>query len=201
MSEVLLLRHGATAWNREKRMQGRCDVALADDTRLRYARLSLPSAFAAWPWISSPLRRARETALLLGAGQPLAVDERLTEMDWGEWEGQTLEQIRAHAGDAMAQNERLGIDFRPLAGESPREVAARLQGWFAERARTPAPVVAVTHKGVIRAALALATGWDMREDFGVRMDWSAAHLFEASRGCDGVRVAIVRLNIALSPRG
>ena len=62
----------------------------------------------------------------------------------------------------MAANEARGLDFRPPGGESPREVCARLQALLGELAADPRPVVAVCHKGVMRAALVLATGWDMR---------------------------------------
>jgi probable phosphoglycerate mutase len=61
--------------------------------------------------------------------------------------------------EAMVANEALGLDFRPPGGESPREVRARLESLFADL--TDELVVCVTHKGVIRAALSLATGWDM----------------------------------------
>jgi probable phosphoglycerate mutase len=68
----------------------------------------------------------------------------------------------------MAANEAQGLDFRPSGGESPREVAVRIQEMFAALADAP-PVVAVTHKGVMRAALALATGWQMHEKAPVRL--------------------------------
>jgi probable phosphoglycerate mutase len=69
----------------------------------------------------------------------------------------------------MAANEARGLDFRPPGGESPREVCARLQALLAELAADPQPVVAVCHKGVIRAALVLATGWDMRSKPPLRL--------------------------------
>jgi probable phosphoglycerate mutase len=83
-------------------------------------------------------------------------------MDWGDWEGQRLAVLRAAAPEAMAENEARGLDFRPPGGESPREVCARLAALVAELAQERTPVVAVTHKGVMRAALVLATGWNMR---------------------------------------
>jgi probable phosphoglycerate mutase len=69
----------------------------------------------------------------------------------------------------MAANEARGLDFRPPGGESPREVCARLQALLGELARDPRPVVAVCHKGIMRAALVLATGWDMRGRPPVRL--------------------------------
>ncbi len=90
------------------------------------------------------------------------VEPRLIEMDWGAFEGRRARELRAEAPGALAANEALGLDFRPPGGESPREVGNRLQTLVAELVADPTPVVAVCHKGVIRAALALATGWDMR---------------------------------------
>jgi probable phosphoglycerate mutase len=83
-------------------------------------------------------------------------------MSWGCFEGRRLAELRGEAPDAMAANEARGLDFRPPGGESPREVCARLQAFLVELAADPRPVVAVCHKGVIRATLVLATGWDMR---------------------------------------
>ena len=118
--------------------------------------------------LSSPLRRARDTAALLTGRAPI-VDDRLIEMDWGRWQGRRLADLRARAPAPVAANEARGLDFRPPGGESPREVCARLQALLAELAADPQPVVAVCHKGVIRAALVLATGWDMRSKPPLRL--------------------------------
>ena len=61
-------------------------------------------------------------------------------------------------------------------------------------AQTGRPTAAVTHKGVIRAVLALATGWDMRDKPPHRLDWSAAHLFRLDASGEP---KIARLNVAL----
>jgi broad specificity phosphatase PhoE len=156
---ILLLRHGRTAWNEQGRMQGRADLALSPAGRAEVAGWQLPDGWAGARWLSSPLRRARETAALL-TDRPVAIEPRLIEMDWGSWEGRTLAELRAAAPATMAANEARGLDFRPESGESPREVRARLASLLADLA--DAPAVCVTHKGVIRAAVSLATGWDMR---------------------------------------
>jgi probable phosphoglycerate mutase len=161
MTPLLLIRHGPTAWNESGRIQGRADVGLSARGRAAVAGWRLPAAWAGARVLSSPLRRARDTAALVAGRAPI-VDDRLIEMDWGRWEGRRLAELRAEAPAAMATNEARGLDFRPPGGESPRDVCARLQDLLAELAADPQPVVAVCHKGVIRAALVLATGWDMR---------------------------------------
>ena len=153
---IVLIRHGRTSWNEQGRMQGRSDIPLSAAGRDQVRGWQLPRAWARAQWLSSPLCRATETAALLTA-QPVAIEPRLIEMDWGSWEGRTLESLRAEA-PAMAANEARGLDFRPEGGESPREVRARFASLTADLRDD---VVCVTHKGVIRAALSLATGWDM----------------------------------------
>jgi broad specificity phosphatase PhoE len=161
VTPLLLIRHGATAWNDSRRMQGRADVGLSAAGRAEVLRWRLPAGWHGARWLTSPLRRARETAALLTAG-PVALEPRLIEMDWGAWEGRSKAELRAAAAEELAAQEALGLDLRPPGGESPREVGARLADLASELAAAPAPVVALTHQGVIRAALALATGWDMR---------------------------------------
>jgi probable phosphoglycerate mutase len=98
-------------------------------------------------------------------------------MDWGEWEGQTLAELRQSLGAEMTAEEAKGLDFRPPGGESPHDVQARIRPLLAEIASEGCDTAVVTHKGVIRAVFALATGWDMRGKPPCRLSWSAAHLF------------------------
>lgn len=193
MTWVALIRHGSTAANDAGQIQGRADVPLSEAGRAAVARLVLPPELAEAAWVASPLARAVETAKLLGIGR-LTTDARLIEMDWGKWEGRTLASLRAELGPAMAENEARGLDFAPLGGESPRAVQARLRPWLAEVAKRGRPVAAVTHKGVIRAVLAIACDWDMTGEAPVKLDWSSAHLFTVD-GSGAVRPK--RLNLAL----
>jgi probable phosphoglycerate mutase len=168
VTPLLLIRHGATSWNESGRIQGRADLGLSAGGRAEVAAWRLPPAWAGARWLTSPLRRAKQTAALL-TGRPVLVEPRLIEMDWGEWEGRRGVDLRAEAPAALARSEAQGLDLRPPGGESPREVCARLRALAADLAADPAPVVAVCHKGVIRAALALATGWEMRSEPPLRL--------------------------------
>jgi probable phosphoglycerate mutase len=126
--------------------------------------------------VTSPLARCVQTAALIGA--PEAVREpRLIEMDWGDWQGKTMKELRDSLGQSMLDNEARGLDFRPANGESPREVTIRVKSWLREVAAAGVPTLAVTHRGVIRAILAEASGWDMRGKPPARLDWQAVHLF------------------------
>jgi broad specificity phosphatase PhoE len=182
--KLVLIRHGRTAWNEEGRMQGRADLPLSPAGRAEVLGWRLPAAWADARWLSSPLCRATETAALL-TDRPVAVEPRLIEMDWGDFEGRTLAELRAEAPAAMAANEARGLDFRPAGGESSREVRARLERLFADLGADPAAAaiaVCVTHKGVVRAALSLATGWDMLAKPPLRLADDAALILNRQPG-------------------
>lgn len=186
MTPVALVRHADTAWSREGRIQGRADPPLATKTPI-----SLPAACRGMRIVTSPLARCIETAELLGA-RDAAREPRLIEMDWGDWEGCNLEGLRVALGKTMAENESRGLDFRPPRGESPREVLSRIRPWLRDIAHDAAPTLAVTHRGVIRAILAAASGWDMRGPPPAKLDWRAFHFFVVDG--DG-KPSIERLNV------
>ena len=194
MTLVAFLRHGPTIWNAEKRLQGMTDIPLSEAGRAQIATWTLPEMVGGWRWQSSPLSRARETARLLRASQVEPV-EALREMRFGKWEGFRLDELRLRFGAEMLGNEARGLDLVPPGGESPRQVMDRLRPWLATLVAEGRDTVAVTHKGVIRVALAMATGWDMKERQPVRLDWQCLHMFRA--GTDG-SLAVERLNIPLS---
>lgn len=195
MSATLaLLRHGETPWTQDKRVQGRTDVALSERGRATLAARRLPSGWALAPVASSPLTRCQQSAAALGL-QHVTVEPRLIEMDWGEWEGRRLAELRAEPGTAMSDNEDRGMDFQPPQGESPRMVLERVRPWLVQCAASNAATVAVTHRGVIRVILALATGWDMLGRPPAKLDWTALHSFTLD--ADGVP-SVLQLNIALS---
>ena len=157
---LVLIRHGPTDWTDEGRLQGRADPPLSNQGREEVRSWRLPESVRRFAWQASPLQRAVETADLLAPG--LAVLEPcLMEMDWGNWEGRRLVDLRRDGGAAMAAKEARGLDLLPPGGESPRMVQDRLRPWLQIVGAAGRPVAAVTHKGVIRAVIALATGWDM----------------------------------------
>ena len=194
-TDLVLLRHGPTAWNEAGRMQGRSDQPLSDRGRTRVGTWHIPPEFEGYRWVTSPLRRARETAALLGHKEAETAPE-LVEANWGEWEGQRLSDLRARLGETMANLEDRGLDFRPPGGESPRDLQTRLAPWLAGVAADGRPCLAVTHKGVIRAIFALAAGWDLRGKAPVKLRPDCAHQFHLS--ADG-RPSANRLNLALLP--
>ena len=175
--KLALIRHGITEWNLEKRIQGHTDLGLAESGRQALRALELPPEFVDFAWYCSPLRRARESADLLGIAE-FSIEPGLIEMSWGQWEGEILKPLRRRLGQVMRDNESRGIDFQPPGGESPRQVQQRLRRWLSAIAESERDCAAITHQGIIRCIYARASGWDMRGETPVEFAWDAIHEFE-----------------------
>lgn len=192
---IAFMRHGPTAWNGAKRLQGRADIELTPRTLAFLKARRLPREFADWRVLCSPLQRCRQTAEALGLSSE--IDPRLVEMDWGAFEGRTVEQLRIEQGDAFEMNESRGLDFTPPRGESPRMVQARMAPLLAEVAAAGRDTLCVTHRGVFRAVYAAARGWDMTGESPDKLDLYALHVFALSP--DGAPT-VEALNLALKRR-
>ena len=193
MTLLALLRHGATDWSAEGRIQGRTDVPLSATGRSALAAKCLPADLSGLHVVSSPLLRCTGTVQALQLEQA-AVEPRIVEMSWGLWEGRRLGELRLEFGETMRANEARGLDFAPPQGESPRQVLLRVLPWLVEVAACGAPTLAVSHRGVIRAIFAAASGWDMRGKPPAKLDWAALQLFVLdAAGQPGV----LRLNVPL----
>ena len=123
-----LARHGETAWTLTRQHTGRTDLDLTPEGE-RQAREELAPKLAGADFglvLSSPLRRALETARAAGFPSP-QTDERLAEMDYGDYEGRTTDEILA---------ERPGWDLWTdgcPGGETAGDVGARMDALIAER--------------------------------------------------------------------
>lgn len=193
MTLLILMRHGRTSASAERQLKGRLDVPLGEAGRAEVAAWRLPEDAAGARWFTSPLGRARETAAILGVAA--AVEPRLIEMHWGLWEGRSLAELRDADPEGMEANEARGLDFRAPGGESPRQVQARVAPWLAEIATGSEPVCAIAHKGVIRAVIGLATGWDFVGEPPARICYGDAHLFRLDAAG---RPTVERLNLPLT---
>lgn len=177
MISCAIIRHAPTQWNVEKRLQGRTDIGLGPEGRIVAASWSVPAAWQSWRLLVSPLTRARETAAILFPNTQAEVVADLREMSFGDWEGQSLTDLRGAPGSEAEMRESLGLDFRAPGGESPREVQARLLPLLQGLADEGRNTVLVSHKAVQRALYALATGWQMTEKSPVKLKDGRAHLF------------------------
>ncbi len=201
---LALLRHAPTAWNAARRLQGRSDIPLSPEGRALAAGWRLPAAPGiadSAPWLTSPLRRCHETAQLMlrnmGCSMDppgLAVEERLIERGFGDWEGETLAGLRERYGEEMAEWEAKGWDFRPPGGESPRDVLQRSMPLLQEMLHRERSMICVTHRSVIRAIYAAARGWDMLGRPPEKLRDGCVHLFDYDAG----GLAVRQLNLPLA---
>jgi broad specificity phosphatase PhoE len=156
---LVLVRHGETDWNRERRYQGHADTPLNEAGRrqahelaelLREEHLSLV--------YTSPLRRASETARIVAERLGLEAREleALREIDVGDWQGMTVEEVK------MRFPERLDVAWRSgwPNGETPEELSTRVLPALLdlERRHPDERVLGVTHAGPLRVAIAAADG-------------------------------------------
>jgi len=158
------IRHGETDWNRQGRLQGRQDTPLnglgrqqaeacGDIVQGLMAREG--RAPTDYSYVSSPLRRALETMEIVRVTLGLdrkdyAVDARLREIEFGDWEGWTLAEVRSHDAAGLAARERDKWEFKPPGGESYAEVSRRMAEWYAGLS---GDTVVVAHGGTARALI------------------------------------------------
>ena len=196
MNVIGLLRHGPTAWNREKRIQGVTDTPLDPGFDPRPWREAL-TAQGPWDYFAtSPLRRARETALLLFPECAPEVVPGLREQDWGAWTGLTVAGLRRdHPGLIEAQEAR-GWNFTPPGGESRREVLKRALTAVEETARDRdgERILMVTHLGVIKIILNHLLGSPFLPDASADVAKRALHLLSLDRG----ELRVLHANVRLS---
>jgi probable phosphoglycerate mutase len=174
MTTLALLRHGHTAWNRAGRIQGRSDIPLDDEARAQLATLALPDTWANARLVSSPLRRAAETAELV-AGRTPELASSLLEMNWGDWEGKRGADLIAIPDSGYRDIEDWGWSYCPPNGESPLQVWQRLEPWVASLSQD---TIAVCHIGIMRVLLAKAHGWDFSGAAPFRIKRNRLYLIE-----------------------
>jgi broad specificity phosphatase PhoE len=150
--EIVLVRHGETAWTRlRKHTGGRTDIPLTDAGR-RQAEL-LRARLAGRPFervLTSPLSRARETCDLVGFGAQAEVRDDLREWDYGAYDGRTTAEIRAEVPGWDRWR-----DGYPL-GESAADVGRRADRVIAELLELTADGIVFAHGHLLRV---LAARW------------------------------------------
>jgi len=182
---LLLVRHGETEGNAARRLLGRRESPLTARGRAEATALAAVLGPVS-RLVSSPLRRARDTAGALGLDVPLEIDERWIEVDYGELEGRPLGDVPAE----LWRRWRADPTFRPPGGESLAEVGVRVRAacdeLFARRgagARAETDVVVVSHVSPIKAAVAWALGTG--DEVVWRLQLATASITRIGWGVDG----------------
>jgi alpha-ribazole phosphatase len=159
---------------------GRLDLAVDPEANASAAlavRERLPSSILQHALIyTSPLSRCAALANALACPRNAIVDPDLVEMDFGAWEGRRWDTVPREELDRWADDV---WRYRPGGGESVQAVAARWHGWL-ERLRhgSGGAVIAVTHAGIIRIALAHAGQVVLSEFDQVRIEFGSVHQLE-----------------------
>ena len=167
---VYLVRHGQTESSARLAYSGRSDVALTDAGReqARHAARQLAGAGIDGVF-SSPLSRARDTARAIAdaTGAPLTVDERLTEVDYGDFEG--LDRAEASERFGRAFDDWRADPFgSPVPGMEPLgDALARARAATADALAACARPVIVGHQGILRIVL-IALGELEPQDYFTR---------------------------------
>lgn len=163
---VIFIRHGETEWNASLRYQGP-GVPLNDTGRLQARRAGERLArYGATALYTSDMPRALETATLIGAATGLQVQPLpdLREIDVGQWEGLTPEDLYRRYPDHMREYDRDPARTVRLGGESYAQLQERALRALTsiQQAQRPGEVVlAVSHGGTIRALLCHIIGLDL----------------------------------------
>ncbi|MBA3332453.1 MAG: histidine phosphatase family protein [Actinobacteria bacterium] len=181
---IVLVRHGETDWNRDRRFQGQADIVLNETGRAQVRALAAELVRETFSIVyTSPLRRAAESAEILAAALELEVRpcDALMEIHVGSWSGLTVPEVATQfpGGHRRWLDSRAGWEDGETYDELGMRVVEGLRRIGA--AHLDAHVLAVTHGGPIRAILAAIRGLS----------------FEASRdeiafveNCEAVRVTI-----------
>lgn len=168
MLTIVLTRHGKTPRSDPEQHLGRgVDVGLSSEGRAAAEALARRLSGVAFDRIvTSPARRARETAEILARGRAIEKDGRLAEMDYGAWEGLTYEEIDARDGAYRRRWEEDPASLACPGGESGDQVAARVRDFLADAlARGPdgGRVLVVAHATVNRILLCDVLGVPVRD--------------------------------------
>lgn len=152
---LIVVRHGETEANAAGHLLGRRDVPLTDRGRRQASQIAMALAsLDVAIVVSSPLRRAQETAGALGL--PVVLDERWIELDYGDYEGRPVTGVPAEEWARW----RADLEYAPPGGESLAALGQRVRAACDDLAGTAGErdVVVFTHVSPVKAALAWALG-------------------------------------------
>lgn len=171
MGKLIMVRHGESEGNRDRRFTSSPDVPITELGRRQALDAAQRIAIRFKPTliITSPYLRARQTSDIIAAqlGLPIEVVHDLHERDLGILKGQSYDLLRDLAGQDSGYDPKRGWMWRPEGGESYEDVRQRVSVVIDDlRVRYPdQEVVVVSHGGVMLSLWAHLTG-----------AWEAAHL-------------------------
>ena len=180
---IYLIRHGETLWNHAQRYQGHTDIALSDrgfKQAEALARRLKNERFAAF--FSSDLRRAVDTAEVIARphGGKVVALSALRELNFGEWEGLTRDEIKTRFPEVSQQWWTTPYTTLLPGGETLSDVASRATCAIQEIGESypDSQVVVVSHGGTIRASIGYFLRMDLNQYWRLRQDNAALNILE-----------------------
>ncbi len=159
-TRISLIRHGETDWNLSGQMQGHAAVPLNSLGRQQAVLLAdylYPYAAEITTIYSSDSARTRETAEIIASrlSKTVILDPRLREIDLGEWQGMTMQQVETWDGERLKLVRADSFNTQRPGGESFSQVADRATAALAAyiEAHRDEHILAVSHGGTIRSVL------------------------------------------------
>jgi broad specificity phosphatase PhoE len=143
--EIWLIRHGETEWSRAGQHTGRTDIALTDHGREQARTLRPVLAAQAFDLVlCSPMSRARDTCMEAGLGAQAEVEPRLSEWNYGIYEGRKTKDIRDEVPD-------WSVWTSPIPeGESIGEIQARAESLIERLLATSGRIALFSHAHFLR---------------------------------------------------
>ena len=178
--DLILIRHPRTVAP-PGTCYGATDVA-ADPECLAEAASRLASLIPADArLIASPQRRALDLARRFG--EP-TIEPRLVELDFGAWENRLWSDLPREEIDGWAAD---FLDYAAPGGESVRQMAGRVLGWWDEARETGGSIVVVTHGGPCRVLAAHLTGAPLENANRFEIGWGRYARFRIAQGIPQLR--------------
>ncbi|NOZ20927.1 MAG: histidine phosphatase family protein [Planctomycetes bacterium] len=194
MATLILIRHGETDWNRDKIFRGRADIPLGDRGLKQAERVGEALKDRALEAVyTGPLQRCVQTATPIAARRQitLATLDAVTDIDYGDWQGEPETVVREEYPDLFRQWETTpeGVTFPN--GEGLEDVRKRsLPAILDVAARHDGEVAVVSHRVVLKVVILGLLGLGVEKFWSVRLDTCSLTLFDISKH----RTILARLN-------
>lgn len=178
-----LVRHGQTEWNHSHRFQGWVDIELDSIGLIQAKMLSNHFKSIRLDFIyTSDLKRALKTAQIIQMTHecPMRLSSEFREMNVGNWEGKTWEEIKVEYADQLSVTEEKLIGLTVSGGESLIDFQHRIiEAFMPLLDRKHEHVLIVTHGGVIRVLLCHILGYDLSQRDVFKIDNGSITIIES----------------------
>ena len=187
MTRVYLIRHGTTEWNREEIFRGRADCTLNETGRSEAQAVAACLRAVEFEKIyASPLSRAAETARAVAADKGLQVipDPAFIDLDFGEWQGMPLKEVREKYPDLYRTWRERPQDATFPGGENLAQVRARAWEGLLRVVRDDPEktTLIVSHRVITKVLICAALGLDNSHFWQIKQDTTAINYLEYARG-------------------